>query len=98
MAKVQSTPYRDRSKLTDQLLDEDKGGPYYVHLDCWLTRRKRFHIITDAEAGVVYRSRWMPDIIDWLDKRGQHAYFFQFEAKAYRISMRRGTRIQEPKP
>lgn len=59
----------DKSDLTHLYTEEDTGPPYTVHLDQWFTRRKRFHTVSDGQGRVVFRSRLMTDILDWLDAR-----------------------------
>lgn len=74
MAVIQSTRTRDESDLTFLYTDEDQGGPYKIHFDEWFTRRKRFHCITDKAGGVVFRSRLVSDILDWLDAHEVKSY------------------------
>ena len=66
MAVITRRSTRDKSDLTHLYTDEDQGGPYEVAFDQWFTRRKRFHCIIDKAGGVVFRSRLVADIIDWL--------------------------------
>lgn len=69
MAVVQNRKTRDDSDLTTLYLDEDAGPPYSVRFDEWFTRRKKFHCILDKQGGVVFRSRSVLDIHDWLEAK-----------------------------
>jgi hypothetical protein len=67
MAVIIRRNTRDNSDLTHLYTEADKGPPYTIHFDQWFTRRKRFHCISDHSGGVVFRSRQVSDLIDWLD-------------------------------
>lgn len=41
---------------------------YHLHLDHEVTRRKRWHYITDPEYNVVYSSHRSSDLWQWLDE------------------------------
>jgi hypothetical protein len=75
--------YHERSRLQHLHTDEDQGPPYTVHVDAWLTRRKRFHMICDRKGGVVFRSRWMGDVLEWLADRGATQYVICGEGRSW---------------
>lgn len=97
MAVVRATAPRDSSELTFRLTDPDGGGPYKVHFDQWLTRRKRFHIITDHRNGVVFRSRWVSDIHDWLDSRELTEYVAVIDGAEWLVRFARSTNSKRTK-
>lgn len=87
MAVTQSRKFREGSALTEIYTEEDRGGPYVIHFDEWLTRRKRFHIITDLANRVLFRSRWVSDLFDWLDERGAREYTALAGKRAYVVTL-----------
>lgn len=54
---------------------------FTVHADCSITRRKRFLMVTDEAGQVRFRSRYMGDILEWMDAEGQAAYYLAIEGR-----------------
>lgn len=74
MAITNSWKPREQSEITSLYCEPSKGPPYEVHFDEQFTRRKRFHCITDRSGAVVFRSRSVADIIEWMDLYGTKGY------------------------
>lgn len=47
---------------------------FTVYLNCWITRRKTFHLICDDDLHVLTRCARMDDAIDWLSNEGAQEY------------------------
>jgi len=56
---------------------------YFIHVDAEITRRKRYHLITNEKAETVFRARLFHEIIDWLrDMEVDHAEIVALDARA----------------
>lgn len=88
---------RDQSDLTFLYTEEDSGPPYTIHFDQWFTRRKRFHVISDHQGRVVFRSRLVSDLIDWLDAREVSRYTAIGGKRPWLVTMRAPPKAKEPK-
>jgi hypothetical protein len=82
------TKFIDNSDLKTRYTDPDKGGPYTVKFDQWFTRRKRFHCIEDRAGGVVFRSRAVTDIVNWLALHDALSYNAHTEGAQWVVSMK----------
>lgn len=89
MARTFGPGELSRSKINERHADPDSGAPYTIHLDELLTRRKRFHQISDREGGIVYRSKFVGDIFEWLARHDQFAYTVRGEGLAWFCRMER---------
>jgi hypothetical protein len=97
MAVVGRRKPRDASELTHLYTEQDSGGPYTIHFDQWFTRRKRFHCITDKRGATVFRSRWVSDLIDWLDANEVHRYTALGGKRPWLVTMATPRTKKEPK-
>lgn len=58
---------------------------YTIHADCSITRRKRFFLVTDHEQKIRFRSRYLGDILAWMDAEGERVYFIAIEGGPNRV-------------
>lgn len=68
-----------------------------IHADCSITRRKRFFLVTDQEQQTRFRSRYMGDVLEWMDAEGQKAYFIAIEGGPKRVLCQALDETQESK-
>tara|TARA_Y100001949_G_scaffold168387_1_gene167083 strand:- start:1119 stop:1367 length:249 start_codon:yes stop_codon:yes gene_type:complete len=47
---------------------------WVVWLDSQITRRKRYHLVTDPSGEIVYRSMWLGECLAWLDLNDHPVY------------------------
>jgi len=90
---MRSNPERtiQKSLINVRHNEADHGGPYTVHLDEILSRRKRFHMIADQTGCIVWRSKYVGDILDWLAHREQFEVRIFGEGLDWVCSFRRGS-------
>lgn len=78
-----------KSAINDRHTVPDGVPPYAVHLDEILSRRKKFHIVTDARGEPVYLSNRVMDVIEWLAMHGQFQYLMHGEGRSWVVSLTR---------
>lgn len=94
MATIKSRAPRELSSIATEMADEPGTGPYTVHVDCILTRRKRHHMIENSEGGIAFRSRWMSDIVEWLAAAGETTYALETSRDRFAVAVHHETQIR----
>ncbi len=74
MATTNKFRPQGRSQISELYTEPFDGSPVTIHLDCELTRRKRFHCVVSERGSVLFRSRLVSDCISWLDSEGVEQY------------------------
>jgi hypothetical protein len=47
--------------------------PLTIFADLRITRRKLFHVVEDEDGGVVFRSRLIGDVLEYVTREGQES-------------------------
>ena len=53
---------------------------YTIHCDISITRRKRYLLVSSPEKQIVFRAKYMHQIIDWMDAEEQSEYLLALES------------------
>ena len=48
-------------------MDDEQPLGYSVAIDCRITRRKYYHLVVSPDGEVVFRSKMLGAVLDWLD-------------------------------
>lgn len=52
-----------------------------------VTRRKRFHLVTDHNGDTVYRDRLAGALVEWLDNEDWREYVLHTENRIFRCAL-----------
>jgi hypothetical protein len=51
-------------------MDNETAVGHTVALDCRITRRKYYHLVVSPDGEVVFRSKLLGAVLEWLDAEG----------------------------
>jgi hypothetical protein len=68
---------------------------YIAHMDVPITRRKRYILVTDESDQVVFRCKYMWQLVEWMDGEGQEAYMIALEGTGPVLEVNRLSAQQE---
>lgn len=59
----------------------------HVFTDSQITRRKRYHLVTDHGGETVHRDNLFGALTEWLDDEGWREYILHTENRVYRVHL-----------
>jgi hypothetical protein len=66
-----------------------------AHMDVPITRRKRYILVTDESDQVVFRCKYMWQLVAWMDGEGQEVYMIALEGTGPVLEVNRLSAQQE---